>query len=97
MQVTRPLRGATMRFRRKARHPRWVIMAKSTDPTIIAGKNANGIKAITVPDNRWDRGRVQHLFPRPFRRWSAIANGHPGGLSAKIREAFFDVAEKIAI
>jgi D-alanine transaminase len=26
-----------------------------------------------------------------------IANGHPGSLSAKIREAFFDVAEKIAI
>lgn len=27
----------------------------------------------------------------------AIANGHPGSVSEKIREAFFDVAEKTAI
>jgi D-alanine transaminase len=27
----------------------------------------------------------------------AIANGHPGSVSQKVREAFFDVAEKIAI
>lgn len=32
-----------------------VITAKSTDASAIAKKNANGINAITVADNRWDR------------------------------------------
>ena len=31
------------------------ITAKSTDPSIMARKYANGIKVITVPENRWDR------------------------------------------
>ena len=174
-----------------------VVTAKSTDPAIIAKKNANGITAITVPDNRWDRvdiktvgllpncmarqkakeagaaeaiyvdaeGRVKEgaatnvwivdgqgrlrtrpadhgilrgvtrttlidiagtlgmeiveepftveemlgarevfitaatsiCFPVVAVDGKTIANGHPGSVSQKIRESFFDVAEKTAI
>ncbi|MBB4064710.1 D-amino-acid transaminase [Gellertiella hungarica] len=174
-----------------------VVTAKSTDPSIIARKNANGIAAITVPDNRWERvdiktvgllpncmarqaakeagaqeaiyvdsqGRVTEgaatnvwivdkegrLVTRPAEQGilrgvtrttlmditarlgievredyftvddmlnarevfitaatsicfpvvsldgKTIANGHPGSVSQKIREAFFDIAEKTAI
>jgi len=35
--------------------PSLVITAKITDPTVIAKKNETGLKAITLPDNRWDR------------------------------------------
>lgn len=174
-----------------------VVTAKSTDPSIIAKKNANGIAAITVPDNRWERvdiktvgllpncmarqrakeagaqeaiyvdeqGRVTEgaatnvwivdqqgrLVTRPAEKGilrgitrttlldvteklgievredyftvedmlnarevfitaatsicfpivsidgKPVANGHPGSLSQKIREAFFDIAEKTPI
>lgn len=174
-----------------------VITAKSTDPAIIARKNENGISAITVRDNRWDRvdiktvgllpncmarqqakeagaaeaiyvddeGRVKEgaatnvwivddsgtLVTRPAEHGilrgitrttlmdvadrlglayredyftvdemlkarevfitaatsicfpvvsvdgQTIANGHPGSVSQKIREAFFEIAEKVAI
>ena len=174
-----------------------VVTAKSTDQSVIAMKNANGIKAITVRDNRWDRVDIKSvgLLPNAMARQQAkeagaqeaiyidhngmvkegaatnvwivdhdgnlvtrpaehgilrgitrttlmdvaakldvtiverffsveemmkarevfitaatsicfpvvsidgetIANGHPGSMSQKIREAFFDVAEKTAI
>ncbi|PZM11289.1 D-amino-acid transaminase [Rhizobium tubonense] len=174
-----------------------VVTAKSTDQAAIARKNADGIKAITVRDNRWDRVDIKSvgLLPNAMARqqakeagaqeaiyidhngmvkegaatnvWivdadgklvtrpaehgilrgitrttlidvaaklglpveerffsieemmasrevfitaatsicfpivsidgQAIANGHPGSLSQKIREAFFDIAEKTAI
>lgn len=174
-----------------------VVTAKSTDPSVIAKKNANGISAITVPDNRWDRVDIKSvgLLPNCMARQQAkeagaqeaiyvdkdgtvkegaatnvwivdesgtlvtrpaehgilrgitrttlmdiaaklglpvregfftvdemlkarevfitaatsicfpvvsiddqtIANGHPGSVSQKIREAFFDIAEKTAI
>ncbi|EJT05815.1 D-amino-acid transaminase [Rhizobium sp. CCGE 510] len=197
MQVTRGVARRDHVFPAEGTPPSLVITAKSTDPKIIAAKNANGIKAITVVDNRWDRvdiksvgllpnamarqqakeagaqeaiyvdrdGMVKEgaatnvwivdsegmLVTRPAehgilrgitrttlmdvaarlglniteRKFSvsemlaarevfltaatsicfpvvsvdgqAIANGHPGSVSQKIREAFFDVAEKIAI
>jgi D-alanine transaminase len=174
-----------------------VVTAKSTDQSAIARKNAVGIKAITVRDNRWDRVDIKSvgLLPNAMARQQAkeagaqeaiyidhngmvkegaatnvwivdadgtlvtrpaehgilrgitrtglidvaaklglpleerffsveqmmaarevfitaatsicfpivsidgqpIANGHPGSMSQKIREAFFDVAEKTAI
>ncbi|TXH79997.1 MAG: D-amino-acid transaminase [Rhizobium sp.] len=174
-----------------------VVTAKSTDQSVIAKKNADGIKAITVRDNRWDRVDIKSvgLLPNAMARQQAkeagaqeaiyidhngmvkegaatnvwivdndgnlvtrpaehgilrgitrttlmdvaarlgvtiverffsveemmkarevfitaatsicfpvvsidgetIANGHPGSMSQKIREAFFDVAEKTAI
>lgn len=193
-------RGAARRdhvFPAPGTHPTLVITAKSTDPAVIAGKNAVGIRAITVLDNRWDRVDIKTvgLLPNCLARQQAkeegaqeaiyvdhkgmvkegaatnvwmvdadgtlltrpadhgilkgitrttlmevsqrlgipvqekafsvdemmaarevfitaatsicfpvvsidgktVANGHPGGVSQKIREAFFDIAEKTAI
>lgn len=197
MQVTRGVARRDHVFPVEGTPPSLVITAKSTDPKIIAAKNANGIKAITVTDNRWDRVDIKSvgLLPNAMARqqakeagaqeaiyvdgdgmvkegaatnvWivdkdgtlvtrpaehgilrgitrttlmdvaaklglkiaernfsvsemlaarevfltaatsicfpvvsidgQAIANGHPGSVSQKVREAFFDVAEKIAI
>lgn len=36
-----------------------VVTAKRTDASLIARKNAVGIRAITVPENRWDRVDVK--------------------------------------
>ncbi|WP_454849373.1 D-amino-acid transaminase [Rhizobium binxianense] len=197
MQVTRGVARRDHVFPAEGTPPSLVITAKSTDPLVIARKNADGIKAITVPDNRWDRVDIKSvgLLPNAMARQQAkesgaqeaiyvdadgmvtegaatnvwivdsdgtlvtrpaehgilrgitrttlidvaakfglkiaerkfsvaemlaarevfvtaatsicfpvvsvdgkpIANGHPGSVSQKIREAFFDVAEKIAI
>lgn len=197
LQVTRGVARRDHVFPAEGTPPSIVVTAKSADPSVIAKKNATGIKAITVPDNRWDRvdiksvgllsnalarqqakeagaqeaiyvdadGMVKEgaatnvwivdadgtLVTRPAehgilrgitrttlidvaaklgvkiveRKFSvsemmaarevfitaatsicfpvvsidghAIANGHPGSLSQNIREAFFDVAEKITI
>ncbi|MBB3522877.1 D-amino-acid transaminase [Rhizobium redzepovicii] len=197
MQVTRGVARRDHVFPAKGTPPSLVITAKSTDPKIIAAKNANGIKAITLADNRWDRVDIKSvgLLPNAMARQQAkevgaqeaiyvdghgmvkegaatnvwivdsegmlvtrpaehgilrgitrttlidvaaklgleiaernfsvaemlaarevfltaatsicfpvvsvndqtIANGHPGSVSQKVREAFFDVAEKIAI
>jgi D-alanine transaminase len=197
VQVTRGVARRDHVFPAEGTPPSLVITAKSTDPSIIANKNANGIKAITVPDNRWDRVDIKSvgLLPNAMARQQAkeagaqeaiyvdtdgmvkegaatnvwivdgegtlvtrpaehgilrgitrttlmdvcaklglkivernfsisemmgarevfitaatsicfpvvaidgctIANGHPGSVSHKIREAFFNVAEKIAI
>ncbi|MBB2836814.1 UNVERIFIED_ORG: D-alanine transaminase [Rhizobium etli] len=197
LQVTRGVARRDHVFPAEGTPPSLVITAKSTDPKIIAAKNANGIKAITVADNRWDRVDIKSvgLLPNAMARqqakeagaqeaiyvdgdgmvkegaatnvWivdrdgtlvtrpaehgilrgitrttlidvaarlgleiternfsvsemlaarevfltaatsicfpvvsvdgRAIANGHPGSVSQKVREAFFDVAEKIAI
>ena len=197
MQVTRGVARRDHVFPAEGTPPSLVITAKSTDAKIIAAKNANGIKAITLVDNRWDRVDIKSvgLLPNAMARQQAkeagaqeaiyvdgdgmvkegaatnvwivdpdgtlvtrpaehgilrgitrttlmdvaaklglqiaersfsvsemlaarevfltaatsicfpvvsvdgqtIANGHPGSLSQKVREAFFDVAEKIAI
>ncbi|MGO7990727.1 D-amino-acid transaminase [Rhizobium leguminosarum] len=197
MQVTRGVARRDHVFPAEGTPPSLVITAKSTDARIIAAKNANGIKAITLVDNRWDRVDIKSvgLLPNAMARqqakeagaqeaiyvdgdgmvkegaatnvWivdpdgtlvtrpaehgilrgitrttlmdvgaklglkiaersfsvsemlaarevfltaatsicfpvvsvdgQAIANGHPGSVSQKVREAFFDVAEKIAI
>ncbi|MBX5167573.1 MULTISPECIES: D-amino-acid transaminase [unclassified Rhizobium] len=197
MQVTRGVARRDHVFPAEGTTPSLVITAKSTDPKIIAAKNANGIRAITLVDNRWDRVDIKSvgLLPNAMARQQAkeagaqeaiyvdgdrmvkegaatnvwivdsegmlvtrpaehgilrgitrttlmdvaaklglqiternfsvsemlaarevfltaatsicfpvvsvdgqtIANGHPGSVSQKVREAFFDVAEKIAI
>ncbi|MBY3183473.1 D-amino-acid transaminase [Rhizobium sp. 25PS6] len=197
MQVTRGVARRDHVFPAEGTPPSLVITAKSTDARIIAAKNANGIRAITLIDNRWDRVDIKSigLLPNAMARqqakeagaqeaiyvdgdgmvkegaatnvWivdpdgrlvtrpaengilrgitrttlmdvgaklgltiaernfsvsemlaarevfltaatsicfpvvsvdgQAIANGHPGSVSQKVREAFFDVAEKIAI
>ena len=57
--------------------PSIVITAKSTDPTLIAAKNANGLKAITVADNRWDRVDIKTvgLLPNVLARQAAKEAG----------------------
>ncbi|PKA39672.1 D-amino acid aminotransferase [Rhizobium sullae] len=55
LQVTRGVARRDHVFPAEGTKPSLVITAKSTDPSVIAKKNANGIRAITVPDNRWDR------------------------------------------
>ncbi|TCU35079.1 D-amino-acid transaminase [Rhizobium azibense] len=197
LQVTRGVARRDHVFPAEGTKPSLVITAKSTDPAVIAKKNANGIKAITVPDNRWDRVDIKTVgllsnalvrqqakeagaqeaiyvdangcvkegaatnvwivdadgtlitrpaehgilrgitrttlmdvavkldlrivernftvaemlaarevfitaatsicFPVVSINGQTIANGHPGTISQNIREAFFDVAEKIAI
>lgn len=54
-----------------------VVTAKSTNPSIIARKNANGISAITVPDNRWDRVDIKTvgLLPNCMARQQAKEAG----------------------
>ena len=54
-----------------------VVTAKSTDPQIIARKNASGIKAITVRDNRWDRVDIKTvgLLPNAMARQAAKEAG----------------------
>ena len=55
MQVTR---GAARRdhvFPAPDTPPTITITAKSIDPSVAAKKYANGIKVITLPENRWDR------------------------------------------
>ena len=197
MQVTRGVARRDHVFPAEGTPPSLVITAKSTDAAVIAAKNANGIRAITLLDNRWDRVDIKSvgLLPNAMARqqakeagaqeaiyvdsdgmvkegaatnvWivdpdgmlvtrpaehgilrgitrttlmdvgarlglkiternfsvsemlaarevfltaatsicfpvvsvdgQAIANGHPGSVSQKVREAFFDVAEKIVI
>lgn len=197
LQVTRGVARRDHVFPAEGTPSSIVVTAKSTDPSIIARKNANGIRAITLRDNRWDRVDIKSvgLLPNALARqqakeagaqeaiyidhngmvkegaatnvWivdadgnlvtrpaehgilrgitrttlmdvaaklgltiveryfsveemmaarevfitaatsicfpivaidgEAIANGHPGNVSEKIREAFFDVAEKTAI
>ena len=55
LQVTRGVARRDHVFPHPDTKPSIVVTAKSTNPAIIAAKNANGIKAITVPENRWDR------------------------------------------
>ena len=55
LQVTRGVAKRDHVFPASGTKPSIVVTAKNTNPATIAGKNANGIKAITVPDNRWDR------------------------------------------
>ncbi len=38
-----------------------VVTAKRTDAGLIARKNSHGIKAITVPENRWDRVDIKSV------------------------------------
>lgn len=54
-----------------------VITAKPTDPAIIAAKNAKGLKAITLPDNRWDRVDIKTvgLLPNAMARQAAKEAG----------------------
>jgi D-alanine transaminase len=55
MQVTRGTARRDHFFPPEGTVPTITITAKSTDPSIVTKKYANGIKVITLPENRWDR------------------------------------------
>ncbi|MEL6437124.1 MAG: D-amino-acid transaminase, partial [Pseudomonadota bacterium] len=54
-----------------------VVTAKSVDPAIAASKAENGIAAITVPENRWDRVDIKTigLLPNVMARQAAVEQG----------------------
>lgn len=77
LQVTR---GAARRdhvFPAPDTKPTVVVTAKRTDAALIAGKNADGIRAITVPENRWDRVDIKTvgLLPNVLARQQAREAG----------------------
>jgi D-alanine transaminase len=55
LQVRRGVAPRDHVFPTSAVKPAIVITAKRTDPLAIARRVANGIKIITVPENRWER------------------------------------------
>ena len=77
LQVTRGEARRDHVFPAAGTAPSLVVTAKSTDPKIIAAKNANGLKAITLPDNRWDRVDIKTvgLLPNVLARQAAKEAG----------------------
>jgi D-alanine transaminase len=77
MQVTRGVAKRDHVFPAVGTPSSLVITAKSTDPSIIATKNAEGIRAITVSENRWDRVDIKTvgLLPNVLARQAAKEAG----------------------
>ncbi|MEZ2127512.1 MULTISPECIES: D-amino-acid transaminase [unclassified Sinorhizobium] len=77
LQITRGVARRDHVFPADGTRPSVVVTAKSTDPSVIAKKNANGIKAITVRDNRWDRVDIKSvgLLPNALARQQAKEAG----------------------
>jgi len=77
LQATRGVAKRDHVFPAAGTKPSLVITAKNTDPAIIAAKNANGIKVITVPENRWDRVDIKTvgLLPNALARQAAKEQG----------------------
>jgi len=61
LQVTRGVARRDHVFPAEGTPSSIVVTAKSTDASVIAKKNASGIKAITVRDNRWDRVDIKSV------------------------------------
>ncbi len=77
MQVTRGVARRDHAYPAHAVKPSIVITAKNTDRKAIDKKNAEGIRAITVPDNRWDRVDIKTvgLLPNAMARQAAKEAG----------------------
>jgi len=77
IQVTRGVARRDFVFPAVGTAPTLVITAKNTSPAVIAAKNTNGIKAITVTDNRWDRVDIKSvgLLPNALARQAAKEQG----------------------
>ncbi|MGF6171829.1 D-amino-acid transaminase [Ensifer sp. 4252] len=77
MQVTRGTARRDHVFPVKGTVPTIVVTAKRTDAAAIARKNAEGISAITVPENRWDRVDIKSvgLLPNVLARQKAKEEG----------------------
>jgi len=77
IQVTRGVARRDFVFPTAGTKPTLVITAKNTSPAVIAAKNDNGIKVITVRDNRWDRVDIKSvgLLPNALARQAAKLEG----------------------
>lgn len=77
LQVTRGVARRDHVFPSNDTPPSLVITAKITDPAVIAKKNETGLKAITLPDNRWDRVDIKTvgLLPNAMARQAAKEKG----------------------
>lgn len=77
LQATRGVAKRDHVFPAAGTKPSLVITAKSTNPAVIAAKNTNGIKVITVPENRWDRVDIKTvgLLPNTLARQAAKEQG----------------------
>lgn len=77
MQVTRGTARRDHVFPAKGTVPTIVVTAKRTDAAVIARKNAEGISAITVAENRWDRVDIKSvgLLPNVLARQKAKEEG----------------------
>ena len=73
LQVTRGVARRDHVFPGSDTPPSIVVTAKRTDAAAIARKNAEGIAAITVPENRWDRVDIKTvgLLPNVLARQQA--------------------------
>ncbi|MDX0442650.1 D-amino-acid transaminase [Sinorhizobium medicae] len=77
LQVTRGVARRDHVFPAADTPPSIVVTAKRTDPGAIARKNTEGISAITVPENRWDRVDIKSigLLPNVLARQQAKEAG----------------------
>lgn len=77
LQVTRGVARRDHVFPAATVVPSLVVTAKSTDAGVIARKNAEGIHAVTLPDNRWDRVDIKTvgLLPNVLARQQAKEAG----------------------
>lgn len=76
VQVTRGVAGRDFLFPADTR-PSLVVTAKKVDPAIAARKAENGIRIVTVPENRWDRVDIKTvgLLPNVLAKETARAAG----------------------
>ena len=76
LQVTRGVAGRDFLFPANTK-PTLVVTAKKVDPAVAAKRAENGIKVITVPENRWDRVDIKTvgLLPNVLAKEKAKAAG----------------------
>lgn len=77
LQVTRGVAPRDHFFPAPGTRSALVVTAKRSDPAVLAAKAANGLKVITVPENRWDRVDIKSvgLLPNVLARQQAREAG----------------------
>jgi D-alanine transaminase len=61
LQVTRGVARRDHVFPASSTRPAVVVTARRTDPGAVAKRAANGVKVITVPENRWERVDIKSV------------------------------------
>lgn len=77
LQVTRGVAPRDHAFPTGPVRPSIVVTAKRLDPARMAARGRNGIKVITLPDNRWERVDIKSigLLPNVMARQAAVEAG----------------------